>query len=480
MNANPYKNPEVWMERMNNQTTYLIRPTHWFFVLALTVFVSHQASWAEEQVSPTTPETVAPVLEQPATVQTEDTSKALTQPQAVISDNTKISKAEKKKLTGRLQKREMASSELQPVIQEILQLKWNVAPNQTTGEVRRVTLEKIFHETLEHNLDVRKAQVQIQSAEADGKELREPKLMTFINPISIAQLKNAAEDNVKAAELHVTAVQQKALLDSAKLHSDLVQAFLNKYLMFQSIEQGRSQLNAEEQRFIAGETTSFEVSQTQMALMERYGKYLNADNLYHTASLTLSNQVGSSVKDILMPEDYLQTGGSVDVVMLHLIPANFTLDQALKATENRPELQELKLKRNALNNITKASFGTDKDKHEAQLKQLDLEIEKAIQASQSMAEKAFADYHLAEQNLILAKQRFSLSNQFVHQLQVSHDAGFSSHKEVLDGQIEAEKAKAGLISAQVAQNLSQIRLIYEMGLLHADILSKGITLADSL
>jgi hypothetical protein len=61
---------------------------------------------------------------------------------------------------------------------------------------------------------------------------------------------------------------------------------------------------------------------------------------------------------------------------------------------------------------------------------------------------------------------------------VSHDAGFSSHKEVLDGQIEAEKAKAGLISAQVAQNLSQIRLIYEMGLLHADILSKGINLAS--
>ncbi|HEY9746527.1 MAG TPA: TolC family protein, partial [Oculatellaceae cyanobacterium] len=385
-----------------------------------------------------------------------------------------------KKLTGRLQKREVATSDMLPVIQEILRLKWTVMPEGAVGEIRKITLEKVFRETLERNIDVKKAKAQIKVAEAQGKELREPNLMTLINPISIAQLKSAAEDTVKAAEWHVKAVQQKALLDSAQLHADLVQAFLNKYLMFQGIEQGRSQLNADQQRFVAGETTSFEVSQTQMALMERYGKYMAADNLYRTASLLLSNQLGATGKEVLVPEDYLmETGGNVDVPLLNLLPENLTLEQALKAIGNRPELQELALKRNALANIAKASFGVDKDKREAELKQLDLEIEKATRAAQSTAEKAFADYRLAENALVLAQQRYALANQFLRQLQVSYDAGFTSHKEVLDGQIEVEKAKAALINAQVTRNLGQIRLIYEMGKLSADILSSNVRLSDA-
>jgi predicted DNA-binding ribbon-helix-helix protein len=450
---------------MKNQTVCLVA----LFALAC---LGNASGWAEDAATPGP--LAAPPVEHPKTAEGQDMVTPLVQSET-RPELYKVSKAEKKKLTARLQKREMAGSEILPVIQEILQLKWSVTPEQTEGEVRKITLERVFYETLERNLDVRKAKAQVKLAEAEGKELREPNLMTFLNPISMGQLKNAAEDNVKAAEWHVTAIRQKALLDSARLHADLVQAFLNKYLMFQGIEQGRRQLSAEEQRFIAGETTSFEVSQAQMALMERYGKYLSADNLYHSASIALSNHLGSSVKEVLVPEDYLQNGESVDVIMLNLIPSDFSLDQALKATENRPELQELRLKRNALSNIAKAAFGVDRDKREAELKQLDLEIQKALQGALSMTEKAFADYHLARQTLLLAKQRYSLASQFVHQLQVSYDAGFSSYKEVLDGQIEAEKAKTVLIGAQVAQNLSQIRLIYEMGLLDVDVLSKGIT-----
>ena len=380
----------------------------------------------------------------------------------------------KKHLTGRLQKRAMSNAELPPALRDILKLKWSVAPAQTTHELRKITLEKVFKETVERNLDVRQAQAQIKMAEAEGKEMREGNLLTLLNPVSITLLKNAAESNVKAAQAHVMAVQQKALLDSAKFHADLVQAFLNKYVAFQAIEQGRSQLHAEQQRFISGETTSFDVTQTEMALMERYSKYLNADNLYHTASLALSNQLASPVEEILVPEDYLLQDDTVAAAPLNVIPDTFSLESALKACKDRPELKSLMLKKEALNGLIKTSFGTDKDKHEAELHQLELGIEKATQAAQSMTEKAFSDYRLAEQNLDLAKQRYVLASQFVHQLLVSHDAGFSSSKEVLDGQIESDKAKAGLISAQVAHNLSQIRLIYEIGALTPDILSKGI------
>lgn len=443
----------------------------WIIGCSLVVLLANSGLiWAEENPAPkqTLAPQAEPVIDQPANVSTAG--------EAVLPLNPeRLSKIDKKHLTARLQKREMAISDLPPVIREVLKLKWTVAPNQAVGEVRKISLDKVFKETLDRNIEVREAKAQIKIAEAEGKEMREPNLLMLLNPISTAQLKNAAEENLKAAERHVAAAQQKALLQSARLHADLVQAFLNKYLAFQVIEQGRNQLLAGQQRFLAGETTSFEVTQTQMALMERYSKYLTADNLYHTASLTLSNQLGSVVEQVLVPEDYLMQDGNVTVNPLSLIAADFSLEKALKTTKNRPDIQELDLKKEALTGLTKASFGTDKDKHEAELRQLDLAIEKATNGAMAMTEKAYADYQLAGQTVLLAKQRFELASQLVHQLQVSHDAGFSSSKEVLDGQIESEKAKAGLISAQVAHNLSQIRLVYEMGMLDADVLSKNIS-----
>jgi outer membrane protein TolC len=64
-----------------------------------------------------------------------------------------------------------------------------------------------------------------------------------------------------------------------------------------------------------------------------------------------------------------------------------------------------------------------------------------------------------------------MANHDLYQLQVSHTAGFSSAKEVLDGQIELSRVKAALIGAQVAYNLSQIQLLYEMGQLNETSLS---------
>ena len=54
---------------------------------------------------------------------------------------------------------------------------------------------------------------------------------------------------------------------------------------------------------------------------------------------------------------------------------------------------------------------------------------------------------------------------------MSNKAGFSSTKDVLDGQLELARANSALIEAHLNKNLTQIQLTYEMGLLQQDLVS---------
>ncbi len=389
----------------------------------------------------------------------------------------------KRKIIGRLQKRdnstETVPAEAMPILDEIMRLKWDVLPQEpeAVDDSKKISLEKIFHETLKHSIPVRQAAVQIKAVETQAKEIRDPGLFNLLNPLlDTNALKKAAENHVAAARFRLIAVRQKTLLDSARMHADLTQAFLNKYLAYQAIEQGKGQWKAEQRRFEAGETTSFEVTQTQIALIDRYGKYLAAGNAYHTASVVLANQVAMAPEHILIPEGYILEDGTATVPPLNLLPGDLNLEKVLVLVKIRPELQELQHKQTSLAHLVKVAVGLDKEKKVAELRQVELETQRAANAAAVMAEKAYGDYRTADKNVVLAKQRYELSSRFVHQLQVSYDAGFSSFKEVLDGQIEQAKAKTALMSAQVAYNLSQLQLVYEMGLLSEEIFARPLTI----
>lgn len=401
------------------------------------------------------------------------------EPASLAADKSEKSK---KRAAKKDQKREMKAELVAlPVLAEIQKLQWEEASlNGQSYDTKRIGLEKIFAETLQHSIAVKQAEVQIKDAEAQAKEIRDPNLFNLLNPLDVPALKKAAESNVQAAKAHLQAARQKALLDSAKAYADLTQVFLGKYLAFQAIEQGRSQLKVEQEKFIAGENNRFDVTETQMVLIDRYGKYLNADNLSHTASLALASQISASTDTTLIPESVVLQEGHAIVSPLKLLPDELTLGSVVRAAKTRPDMQEMNYRREALEKLVKAASGVDKQKKKAELHQLELEIEKAANAVSVMAEKAYGDYLVSRRSLVLAQQNYDLGNQFVYQLQVSYSAGFSSSKDLLDAQLEMAKVKSGLIGAQVAYNLSQIQLLYEMGLLTADIWSRPIAVPENL
>jgi len=377
-----------------------------------------------------------------------------------------------KKLSRKEQKQQLkADMNTAPILAEILRLKWEIMPsNGTVDDTKKMDLDQVFHETLAHSIPVRQAEVQIRDAQAVAKETRDP-IFNPLNPFDPGSFKQAAEGNVKAAQAHLETVHQQELLQSAKLYGGLTQAFLSKYLAFQAIEQGRSQLKEEQSKFIAGETNRFDVTQTQMALIDRYSKYMEADNAYHAASMLLGRQINVPLDKVLVPEHLALQEQNQSITLLKLLPERLDLEQVLKSLKNRPDVIELQSRKDALQKLVKASSGVDKQKHKAELHQLELEGQKLSDITRVTAEKAFLDYQLAVKSLDIAQQRNEMANHYIYQLQLSHTSGFSSAKDLLDGQIEMAKVKTALVGAQVAYNLSQIQLLFEMGQLKEDVIS---------
>lgn len=382
----------------------------------------------------------------------------------------KLSRSQRKAVLKQ-QKQEMTELESSPVVLEVLRLQWQPMPLYgAVGDVQKIGLEKVFKETAVRNLSVRQADEQIKDAELQARELVENPLI-LLNPVQMSLLKQAGAANVQAARLQFQAVKQKALLESATMYSSLTQAFLAKYLAFQAIEQGRNQLKLEEQRFVSGESDRFGVTQTQMALIERYNRYLTADDVYYAASLALGNHIDFPEERALVPEEVSLQSEINMVPTLKLLPDNLTLEKVQKASMTRPDIQAAQFRKEALKKLIKASFGQEKHKREADLRLLEMQSEKALDTISAANSRAFAQYQTAKKALQLAQQRYELAREFVRQLEVSNKAGFSSTKDVLDGQLELAHANSALVEARLNSNQTQVQLAYGMGLLQESLVS---------
>lgn len=415
------------------------------------------------------------VLAQPL-VQNQDAQQFLALPLDLFKKSPSVNEVEPSQpMAQNLKKRAMPELQNSPAITEVLRLKWQPTPLYGKAEdSQKIGLAKVFKATLERNLSIRQAEAQVKEAESQAGELLESNPLLLLNPIQLGLLKQAEVFQVQAAKSHVQVVKQKAMLEGAQRYSALTQAYLAKYLAFQAIEQGRNQLNLEERRFLSGESDRFGLTQTQMTLIDRYQHYLNADAAYYASSLALCHHLGFSEELALVPEEVSLRNEINRVPVLQLLPDSLTLAMAQKAALSRPDIQEFQFRKEALLKLVKASFGNDKRKHEAELTQLERRAEEGQALIFVTTKQAYAQLQTVKKTLQLAQQRYELVVELVRQLEVSNKAGFSSVKDVLDGQGELAKANSALIESRLQSHLAQIQLAYEMGVLQEDFLSRPL------
>jgi outer membrane protein TolC len=370
--------------------------------------------------------------------------------------------------------------ETEALLTEIRHLPWGLTPDhaEDSPNIRHIGLDKVFHEALDHSINIRQAEAKLEDPPGQGSSAaREANanMLNWILPTNTSALKEASRLSTEASRAHVQVIRQKTLLESAKLYAALCKAYLERYLASQSMDQALRQLTTEEKRFQAGETDRFDVTRMQMAIIDRYSHYLTSDNSYKGISVALSGMLGYTqqlMQNVTwIPEDFSWKDGEPGVPALNLFPEDLSLEAVRRAAQLRPDLREATLQIEAMERLVKIAFGPDKEKRKAELKQMELERDKGTQAANVALERAFNDFKLSQKTVDLAQKQAILAKRFVDQLQVSYQAGFTSAREVLDGQADLLKAQTALLAARVSTNQSRIQLLFEMGQLSERSLS---------
>lgn len=360
-------------------------------------------------------------------------------------------------MSGSVQKREFTNTV--PVLSEIQQLDFK------TKAGREISLKEVMQKTLENDVRIRQARIELKSRKDQPPVL--PNVLTLLNPIDLAHLKEAADHGVEAARFHEQAVIQKALLENARLYVLLSEAWMARQLAFQTLDQTRRDLKADQERFLSGETNRFDVTRREITLIDNYHQFLKTQNAYDAASAALATVLRMKPEPPLVPAE-TNPAAAKQPEPLDLVDPNLTLRQAVAAAiEGRPDLRELKANSQAMNRLAKGSPRSDQPRLEGQTEVLELQLDQARLSAEAAVEKAFNDYMLSNKARDLAAQQLQLAEQSVRQLEVSHEAGFSSSKEVMDGKAELLKARSNLARAIHHYNLSQLQLLAELGVLKA-------------
>lgn len=370
------------------------------------------------------------------------------------------------------------------LLDTIRQLRWNADTWAASSPVYRLGFADVVRQTEAQDFEFRLSREKVNETAAKREDVESKRILFFFKYFDSAFLEGSAESDVMAAAAHAQVVLNESLMDSLSRYYTLMRAMMGQYVAFSSIEQGKTQLLLNEKRFNSGDSTIFDVMQTKVELVKRYQDYLMAGVTCKIASMALAEQLNRNMAQVLYPGDLSFSEEEFNIPLLGFFsdseanPDKFDANGVVQiALENRPELKELKFRRISLDNLYKAStIKFDKVQEKiltSSLKQLDLRREKAERAIEAMTRKAFEEYRFAREKITLALQQKSIAAKALKQTRVSNQAGFSSNKDVLDAQVAYSKAQVNYADALIDYNSSQLKLLYEMGLISTENLLAG-------
>ncbi len=362
-------------------------------------------------------------------------------------------------------------TEKDPFVAKLESIVWEPVPEDTM----RMTYKEALSRAADKNLDVRISLAKVTETQAKQASIENKRLLFFFKYFNSEYFEGSAESDVNAAKQHQVVVSNKALLESSTYYFDLMRSVMNTYISHQVIRQGLKQLQFNQSQFDTGETTSFELMQTKTELIQRYQNFLKASLIYEDASLRLSQYLNLDSHTLLYPEALSYHDAQFKIERLNLFPDQITEKQVVYlALMNRADLKEAEYRKRSIANILKA-HAKQFDKNsiqivEATLKQMELKYEKAKRGIRTTSINAYNHYQFSQRKITLAEQQLKLASTALRQVQISYKAGFSSNKDVLDAQVAYSQAQVNQANSLIEHNLSQIKLLYETGLITLDTL----------
>ena len=357
----------------------------------------------------------------------------------------------------------------------VLSPNWQPVPSGA----RNLSLKDALKRTLDENVDVLQAKEQIQESKARAQHAESQGLFSLFRYFRVGTADETGD--VQAAEDRLDAVTQKSLLRTAEQHAQLMQAYMRQYLSYQAFLQNSKQLKQDQERFSSGQTTNIDVLKAKAQLMAEYQRYLDAGQTIHKAAYLLSHQIGNESPVLWYPQDLrFEDEDTLSVEALSIQLPTTDPERLVKlATEQRAELRELRHRIAALKKrMETAPFGTPEEEHRigrSLLKQLQIQLDSSLAGIRASTQQAVEQLQLSDEKALLAAKQRDMAEKMLHQVQVSYTAGFSSRYDVLDAQVAYAQAQVNYANAVIERNLSQIRLLYELGQLKLPLNAANLT-----
>jgi len=374
-----------------------------------------------------------------------------------------------------------AETAMAQLLSKIQTLSWQPMPS----DARKISLKGALEDALQKSLDIQIGEERIKETEAKENTIEGKRLLFFFKFFNFQHIEGAAESDVLAAKEALAAEEHKTLLETTEAYTNLMRAVMQHYIAYQAIQQGLKQLQLNEQQFQSGETTNIELTQTKTQLITLYQHWLTANLVQHSASLRIQGLLGLEENRPLYPTALVFENEAFVLKQHDLIPITLTPEQCkILAWTYRPEIKELTFKLESLEDLVKVNFNQF-DKHQvAQMKatiaQAKLSLNKAKRLLGIQAVEAQEKLQLAAIKVQLTEQQLQLAKIALHQIQISHQAGFSSNKDVLDTQVSFAQAQVNDVNARLDHRLAQVQLLYELGLIANDTITNAGTAAKHI
>jgi outer membrane protein TolC len=336
-------------------------------------------------------------------------------------------------------------------------------------------------------------QEQLKEGELKFHRVASKRLLFLFKYLNASYLEGAAFNDIKANEAQAQEAEQRLLLETATLYYQWLNGYVGRLLSYESIQQGLGQLRINQDEFDTGESTSFDVLETEHQVLDRYRLYVAEEA---TTTLTLQSLLSglnlpvaeadatanqhryypAGLTQLAMPaltHEGKVTQSLPKLVMLEplqAIPATWT-EKTVRALalDHRPSSQEARFRLASVQQLTKAaSYDFDKRQGEflaSAVRQLQLKQHIVDQQLAQEARQAWQVYVSLVQQQEVVSQQLAVAQRFYQQRLASQRAGFANNNDVLQSQVLLTQAVLALTKAQAAINLQELKLRYVTGTL---------------
>ena len=362
----------------------------------------------------------------------------------------------------------------QPDPMGIFSLTWQPLPDYAalhpTVAIQKFSLAEAWKQAEEQGPAIAKAQLELDTALQHAKEMREPNLWTFLTPLNIPQLKSASDKIETAGQDRFLAARQGILVDVSQAYGKVDEALVEKYLAFQTLEKIRLEMDAGQQKFVAGDVTQFEVSQTEQQLLAAFQHYQQVDQAYLQSALQFTAQLGGdATTQLFLPDSDLSARTLVSLSYSppqEALLAEKSAGEKVQAwLESRPDVTAARLQQEAVQQMVKITYGADRDKQEFLLKQAKVQGHDIRLQAAGQIQAGLSALQAAQVNVGTAQQAAELADKTLSQMRISRQAGFNSDEDVLSAQILSERQRILLLVARLHETQAQIQLLATCGML---------------